>query len=427
MDVLMPQLGETVSEGKIVKWFKEVGDPVQAGDNLFEIETDKTSMEVPTTFAGTLSAINFRVGEVAKVGAVVAVMTGAGEAPTAPAKSLATMPSTAPAHSVAPAARASDGTRLDPWNAVRTPGRNFGPGRRSDGTAATPLARRLAAQRGIDIAEVEGTGPRGRVVARDVAAAPDPKSSASVPQTLSAAVAGYEQETYQEVPLDTMRATIGRRLTEAKQTIPHFYLTTDVAIGRLLLLRKEVNEAVAEGPEGPAYRVSLNDFVIKAWAAALMRVPAANAVWAGDRILMFRQADIGVAVAIDGGLITPIIRNAQAKTVTGISREMKDLAERARSKKLRPAEYSGGSSSISNLGMFGVREFAAIVNPPQSTILAVGAGQRAPKEMASGRVEFHDVMTVTLSCDHRVVDGRLGAELLAVFKSIIEHPVSAIA
>jgi pyruvate dehydrogenase E2 component (dihydrolipoamide acetyltransferase) len=224
-----------------------------------------------------------------------------------------------------------------------------------------------------------------------------------------------------------MRATIARRLVEAKQTIPHFYLTTDVAVGRLLMLRKEVNDAAAAGPDGPAYRVSLNDFIIKAWAAALTRVPAANAVWAGDRILRFRVADIGVAVAVDGGLITPVIRNAEAKTVTGISREMKDLAERARAKKLKPAEYSGGSSSISNLGMFGIREFSAIVNPPQSTILAVGAGRRAPTETASGRVEFYDAMTVTLSCDHRVVDGARGAELLAAFKSIIEHPVSAIA
>jgi pyruvate dehydrogenase E2 component (dihydrolipoamide acetyltransferase) len=427
MDVLMPQLGETVAEGKIVKWFKEAGDPVQAGDNLFEIETDKTSMEVPTTFAGTLSTINFHVGEVAKVGAVVAVITGAGEAPPAPAKSAASVPSATPARPVPPTAQASNGKILDPWNAVRTPERNFGPVRRSDGTASTPLARRLAAERGIDIAEVAGTGPHGRAVARDVAAAPDRRSSQSAQAALSAAVAGYDPLTYVEVPLDAMRTAIARRLVEAKQTIPHFYLTADVAVGRLLVLRKEVNDAAAAGPDGPAYRVSLNDFIIKGWAAALTRVPAANAVWAGDRILRFRQADIGVAVAIEGGLITPVIRNAESKTVTGISREMKDLAERARSKKLKPAEYSGGSSSISNLGRFGVREFAAIVNPPQSTILAVGAGRRAPRETTSNRVEFYDVMTVTLSCDHRLVDGALGAELLAVFKSIIEHPVSAIA
>jgi pyruvate dehydrogenase E2 component (dihydrolipoyllysine-residue acetyltransferase) len=415
MDVLMPQLGETVAEGKITKWFKNAGDAVQAGDNLFEIETDKTSMEVPATFAGTLSAINFQVGEVAKVGAVVAVITAAGEASPS-AKSA----------SPASSATAAWGASLDPWNAVRTPERNFGPARRSEGTASTPLARRLAAERGIDIAEVAGTGPRGRVVARDVTGAPDRRNlqvAALVPSSVAAA---YDQRTYEEVPLDAMRATIARRLVEAKQTIPHFYLTTEVAIGPLLALREEINAAV-EGPDGPAYRVSLNDFIIKAWAGALMRVPAANAVWAGDRFLRFRVADIGVAVAIEGGLITPVIRSAEGKTVTGISREMKDLAERARSKKLKPTEYSGGSSSISNLGMFGVQEFAAIVNPPQSTILAVGAGRRAPRETASGRVEFHDVMTVTLSCDHRVVDGALGAELLAVFKSIIEHPVSAIA
>jgi len=424
MDILMPQLGETVAEGKITKWFKNAGDAVQAGDNLFEIETDKTSMEVPATFAGTLSAINFQVGEVAKVGAVVAVITGAGDAPP-PAKSATPAPSATAARPHA--AQTSNGASLDPWNAVRTPERNFGPARRNDGTASTPLARRLAVERGIDIAEVSGTGPHGRVVARDIAAAPDRKSSSSTSQTASAAVAGYDPKTYLEIPLDAMRTTIAHRLVEAKQTIPHFYLTADVAVGRLLVLRKEVNDAAEVGPDGPAYRVSLNDFIIKGWAAALTRVPAANAVWAGDRFLRFRQADIGVAVAIEGGLITPVIRNAESKTVTGISREMKDLAERARSKKLKPAEYSGGSSSISNLGMFGVREFAAIVNPPQSTILAVGAGRRAPRETASSRIEFYDVMTVTLSCDHRVVDGALGAELLAVFKSIIEHPVSAIA
>jgi pyruvate dehydrogenase E2 component (dihydrolipoamide acetyltransferase) len=427
MDVLMPQLGETVAEGKITKWFKNAGDVVQAGDNLFEIETDKTSMEVPATFAGTLSAINVHVGEVAKVGAVVAVITDAGEAPPVPAKPVVAMPSAEPARPGPRAVQASDGAGLDPWNAVRTPERNFGSARRSDGTTSTPLARRLAAERGIDIAEVIGTGPRGRVLARDVSAAPDRRNSQVAALTSSAVLAGYDPRTYEEVPLDAMRSTIARRLVEAKQTIPHFYLTTEVAIGRLLVLRKEVNEAAAESPDSPAQRVSLNDFIIKGWAAALMRVPAANAVWAGDRILRFRVADIGVAVAIEGGLITPVIRNAESKTVTGISREMKDRAERARSKKLKPTEYSGGSSSISNLGMFGVREFAAIVNPPQSTILAVGAGRRVPKETASGRVEFHDVMTVTLSCDHRVVDGALGAELLAVFKSIIEHPVSAIA
>lgn len=424
MDVLMPQLGETVAEGKITKWFKNAGDPVQPGENLFEIETDKTSMEVPSIVAGTLSAINVQVGAVAKVGAVVAIITGAGEAPPAPAKSA--VPAASPTPTAPVSAQAANGRSLDPWNAVRTPERNFGPARRSDGTASTPLARRLAAERGIDIAEVAGTGPRGRVVARDVTAAPDRRSSQVAALVPSSVAATYDQRTYEEVPLDAMRATIARRLVEAKQTIPHFYLTSEVAIGRLLALRKEIN-AAAEGPDGPAYRVSLNDFVIKGWAAALMRVPAANAIWAGDRILRFRVADIGVAVAIDGGLITPVIRNAESKTVTGISWEVKDLAERARSKKLKPVEYSGGSSSISNLGMFGVREFSAIVNPPQSTILAVGAGRRAPRETASGRVEFHDVMTVTLSCDHRVVDGAVGAQLLAVFKSIIEHPVSAIA
>jgi len=278
MDVLMPQLGETVAEGKITKWFKNAGDAVQAGDDLFEIETDKTSMEVPATFGGTLSAINFHVGDVAKVGAVVAVITGAGEAPPAPAKSPVSVSSAAPASQAAPTAWASNGKSLDPWKAVRTPERNFGPARRSDGTVSTPLARRLAAERGIEIAEIAGTGPRGRVVARDVTAAPDRKNSSPAPQAPSASLSGYDPQTYVEVPLDAMRTTIARRLVEAKQTIPHFYLTADVEIGRLLALRKEVNDAAAVGPDGPAYRVSLNDFIIKGRAAALARVRAANAV-----------------------------------------------------------------------------------------------------------------------------------------------------
>jgi len=262
MDVLMPQLGETVAEGKITKWFKNAGDAVQAGDNLFEIETDKTSMEVPATFAGTLSAINLQVGEVAKVGAVVAVITAAGEASPS-AKSASPAPSATAA--CPPTAPTSNGASLNPWNAVRTPERNFGPARRSEGTASTPLARRLAAERGIDIAEVAGTGPRGRVVARDVTGAPDRRSSQVAALVPSAVAAVYDQRTYEEVPLDAMRTTIARRLVEAKQTIPHFYLTTEVAIGRLLALREEINAAV-EGPDGPAYRVSLNDFIIKAWA-----------------------------------------------------------------------------------------------------------------------------------------------------------------
>ena len=235
----------------------------------------------------------------------------------------------------------------------------------------------------------------------------------------------FDGVAYEEVPLDGMRATIARRLVEAKQTIPHFYLTADIEIGRLMAMREEANAAAPKGKDGePLFKLSLNDFIIKAWAAALTRVPAANAVWAEDRILRFAHADIGVAVALDGGLITPVLRNADMKSLTAISAEMRDLAARARDKKLKPNEYQGGASAISNLGMYGVREFSAIINPPHATILAVGASRRAPVETADGGMKFVSQMTVTLSCDHRVVDGALGAELLAAFKSLIEQPVT---
>jgi pyruvate dehydrogenase E2 component (dihydrolipoamide acetyltransferase) len=229
------------------------------------------------------------------------------------------------------------------------------------------------------------------------------------------------------VPLDSMRRIITTRLVEAKQTIPHFYLTADLDAGRLIAMREEANAAAPKGKDGQAaFKLSLNDFIIKAWAAALQRIPAANAVWAGDRILRFQHADVGVAVALEGGLITPVVRNAEAKSLTAISAEMRDLVERARHKKLRPNEYQGGSSSISNLGMYGVREFSAIINPPHATILAVGATRRAPIEAEDGSMKFISQMSVTLSCDHRVVDGALGAELLAAFKNFVEAPVTAL-
>jgi len=429
MDVLMPQLGETVTEGKIVKWFKSAGDAVKPGDNLFEIETDKTSMEVPATSAGTLSDIHFKVGEVAKVGAVVAVIAGAGEAPAKAA------PVAAPAASVAPTPRPAAAPMqaapkprtvpLDPWNEVRSPERNFGPAKISGGAFTTPLARRLASERGIDLSRISGSGPHGRIIARDVETAPAMGAAMATGASASQVKALYDGIAYEEVPLDSMRRTIAKRLIEAKQTIPHFYLTSDVEIGRLIAMREEANAAAPKGADGqPAFKLSLNDFIIKAWAAALQRVPAANAVWAEDRILRFTHSDIGVAVALDGGLITPVLRNAEAKSLTAISAEIRDLAERARIKKLMPHEYKGGASAISNLGMYGVREFSAIINPPHATILAVGASRRAAVEAPDGGVKFVSQMTVTLSCDHRVVDGALGAELLAAFKSLLEKPVT---
>ena len=438
MDVLMPQLGETVAEGKITTWFKKVGDAVKPGDNLFEIETDKVSMEVPAIAPGVIQEIRVSAGEVAPVGAVVAVIGGEGaiaapqsvttgappKAPAAP-RAPSPPPTAIAAQPVAAAARP-----MDPFHEVRTPTRNFGPAKLAGGSVTTPLARRLAGETGIDLSRVAGSDPHGRVIARDVESAIAAKPLQPVaPRAPSGPTADqvkalYSDGGYEEIPLDNMRRTIARRLVEAKQTIPHFYLTADIDIERLIGLREEANASAPKRDGEAAFRLSLNDFIIKAWAAALQRVPAANAVWAEDRILRFRHSDIGVAVAIEGGLLTPVIRKAEAKTLTAISAEMRDLAERARVRKLKPDEFQGGASAISNLGMHGVREFSAIINPPHATILAVGASRRAPVETEDGGVRFVTQMTVTLSCDHRVVDGALGAELLAAFKGFVEAPVT---
>jgi len=446
MDVLMPQLGETVAEGKITKWFKSAGDAVKPGDNLFEIETDKVSMEVPSTTTGTLAEIRVGVGQVAPVGAVVAVISGDGAAAqpqTAKAETLppltAAKAAIQPSEALGPRLRGDErprvaspaaSTPLDPFFEVRTPERNFGPAR-VGGNFVTPLARRLASEAGIDLSRITPSGAHGRIVARDVetAAATQPRAGAAMARGPSASevLALYRDVPFEEVPLDGMRKTIATRLVQAKQTIPHFYLTADVDIGRLLALREDANAAAPKGNDDtPAYRLSVNDLVIKMWAAALQRIPAANAVWAEDRILRFKHSDIGIAVAIEGGLITPVIRQAEQKTLTAISAEMRELAERARARKLKPNEYLGGSSAISNLGMYGVREFAAIINPPHATILAVGASRRQAVEQADSSVGFASMMTVTLSCDHRVVDGALGAELLAAFRGFVEQPVTAL-
>ena len=449
MDVLMPQLGETVAEGKITQWFKSAGDAIKPGDNLFEIETDKVSMEVPSTTAGVLAEIRVPAGEVAPVGAVVAVIadgTAASAPPAAEALSKPAPPS-APASRPAPLAAsvaaaqgaAAAPVKLDPFFEVRTPQRNYGPARLAGGRSVTPLARRLAVEGGIDLAAVSPSGPHGRIVARDVEAAARTAPTAA-PRPAAAAAPGvalatgpsaeevkaiYRDVPFQEMPLDGMRRIIATRLVQAKQTIPHFYLTADVEIGRLITLREEANAAAPKDDDGkPAFKLSLNDLIIKAWAAALQRVPAANAVWAQDRILRLQHCDIAVAVALEGGLITPVIRRAEMKALSAISNEMKDMAARARARKLKPDEYQGGSSTISNLGMHGVREFSAIINPPQATVLAVGAARRQAVEKEDGGVTFASVLSVTLSCDHRVVDGALGAELLAAFKSFIEQPVT---
>ena len=428
----MPQLGETVAEGKITQWFKAAGDAVKPGDNLFEIETDKVSMEVPSTTAGVLAEIRVPAGEVAPVGAIVAVIADGGAAAAAPA--VANAPSAPQPRPVpletAPTAAAPP-IKLDPFFEVRTPERNYGPARLPGGRSVTPLARRLAAQGGIDPAKISPSGPHGRITARDVEAAaraaPRPATAAAPAEGPSADAvrAIYRDVPFREVPLDGMRKTIATRLVQAKQTIPHFYLTADVEIGRLITLREEANAAAAKDKDGKTvFKLSLNDLIIKAWAAALQRVPAANAVWAQDRILRFEHSDIAVAVALEGGLIAPVIRNAEQKMLSAISNEVKELAARARAKKLKPSEYEGASSTISNLGMYGVREFAAIINPPQATILAVGAARRQAVEKEDGGVAFASMLSVTLSCDHRVVDGALGAELIAAFQTFAAQPVT---
>jgi pyruvate dehydrogenase E2 component (dihydrolipoamide acetyltransferase) len=446
MDVLMPQLGETVAEGKITQWFKSAGDAIKPGDNLFEIETDKVSMEVPSTSAGVLAEIRVAAGEVVPVGAVVAVIadgTGASApsagktaSPTPAPVKQSPPPAAAPSSPAAPSsvatspAAASAPIKLDPFFEVRTPDRNYGPARLPGGMRVTPLARRLAAQGGIDLAGISPSGPNSRIRARDVETALASGKRAAPAATLAGRSvdqikALYRDVPFEEVPLDGMRRTIATRLVQATQTIPHFYLTADVEIGALIKLREQANAAAPKDADGnPAFKLSVNDFVIKAWAAALQRVPAANAVWAEDRILRFGRSDIGIAVAVEGGLITPLMRNADTKTLSAISQEMKELSARARAKKLKPDEYQGGSSAISNLGMYGVREFSAIINPPHSTILAVGAARRQAIETEAGGVAFASVMSVTLSCDHRVVDGALGAELLAAFRGCVEQPVT---
>jgi pyruvate dehydrogenase E2 component (dihydrolipoamide acetyltransferase) len=443
MDVLMPQLGETVAEGKITQWFKSAGDAIKPGDNLFEIETDKVSMEVPATAAGVLAEIRVPAGEVAPVGAVVAVIAdGAGAAAPKSTSASAPAPSASRPSLVAAAAAAGNlatptarPIELDPFFEVRTPARNYGPARLAGGRSVTPLARRLAAEGGTDLARISPSGPHGRIVARDVEAAARATATAQPRSTIAAAPAEglsadaikaiYRDVPLREVPLDAMRRAIANRLTQAKQTIPHFYLTADVEIVRLIALREEANAAAPKDKDGnPAFKLSVNDLLIKAWAVALQRVPAANAVWAQDRILRLQHSDIAVAVALEAGLIAPVIRQAELKTLSAVSNEMKELVARARAKKLNPSEYEGGSSTISNLGMYGVREFAAIINPPQATILAVGAARRQAVESEDGGVAFTSVLSVTLSCDHRVVDGALGAELIAAFRELVAQPVT---
>ncbi|MDQ2092909.1 pyruvate dehydrogenase complex dihydrolipoamide acetyltransferase [Rhodalgimonas zhirmunskyi] len=439
-EILMPALSPTMEEGTLAKWLVKEGDTVQSGDLLAEIETDKATMEFEAVDEGVIGKILVPEGtEGVQVNTAIAVLleegesaddigsAGSGAGSAAPAPKAEAKDDSAPAkaeapvsESKAPAAPKKDGERI----------------------FASPLARRIAADKGLDLSQIEGSGPKGRIVKADVidakasdtpakSAAPAPASAQAQAQTgamptgpaTETVLKMYADRDFEEVKLDGMRKTIAARLTEAKQTIPHFYLRRDIKLDALLKLRGEMNK----GLESRGVKLSVNDYIIKACANALQAVPDANAVWAGDRILKLKPSDVAVAVAIEGGLFTPVIRDADKKSLSALSAEMKDLASRARDRKLAPQEYQGGSFAISNLGMFGIDNFDAVINPPHGAILAVGAGVKKPVVGADGQVEVATVMSVTLSVDHRVIDGALGAEVLKVIVDQLENPLAMLA
>ncbi len=438
VNILMPALSPTMEKGNLAKWLKKEGDAIKSGDILAEIETDKATMEVEAVDEGILAKIVVPEGTAdVAVNEIIGVIAGEGEdaksvsapsaapakseaAPKVEAKAAAAAPAAAPVVAGQPAAHAADGSR--PF--------------------ASPLARRLARDAGLDLAKVQGSGPHGRIVERDIEtakagggakAAPAAAPAAAAPKPAAAPLAAgpsdeavkklFEPGSYEEIPHDGMRKTIARRLTEAKQTIPHFYVTVDCELDALLKLRAELNAAAPEKDGKPAYKLSVNDMVIKALALALRAVPDANVSWTDGAMLKHKHADVGVAVSIPGGLITPIIRDACHKPLSQISNEMKDMAARAKTRKLKPEEYQGGTSAVSNLGMFGVKDFAAVINPPHATILAVGAGEQRAV-VKNGALAIATIMSVTLSTDHRAVDGALGAELLQAFKGYVEKPMA---
>lgn len=468
INITMPALSPTMEEGNLAKWLVKEGDHVAPGDVIAEIETDKATMEVEAVDEGTVAKIVVPAGtEGVKVNSVIAVLAAEGEdagaAKAAPAKAEAaakaeTKQEKAP---ISPpvgemSAKPTEGGAVPPTSQSATPPSalpGISPTRGEIGqsrTFASPLARRIAKDAGVDVAAIAGSGPHGRVVKADVEAAiasggakavPAKAAPAAAPAAPAAAAAApapkamsdeqvlklFPEGSYEVVPHDSMRKTIARRLVEAKSTIPHFYLTIDCEIDALLALRKQLNDAApvtkTDKGEVPAYKLSVNDLVIKAMSMALKAVPDANVSWTDGAMLKHRNADVGVAVSIPGGLITPIIRKADEKTLSVISNEMKDLAGRARNRRLKPEEYQGGTTAVSNLGMFGIKDFAAVINPPHATILAVGAGEERAV-VKNGAVAVANVMSVTLSTDHRAVDGALGAELLAAFKRTIENPLS---
>src|SRR6266566_943413 len=458
INILMPALSPTMEKGNLAKWLKKEGDPVKAGDIIAEIETDKATMEVEAADEGVLAKIVVPEGTAdVPVNQLIAVLAGEGEdvkAAAAGAKAGAGPPAAAskPAQA-AEAPTKSASTPAPPPQPPPQPGEGGPPPRpqpsapampRTNGAPAgrifsSPLARRLAREAGIDLGRVQGTGPHGRVVARDIEAAksgtglrpPGLAAPGTAPAAAPMAVrapsdekirALFEPGSYEVVPHDNMRKIIAQRLTESKLTIPHFYLTIDCTLDKLLAAREEINVTAPEHDGKPDYKISVNDFVIKALALALQKVPEANVTWTESAMLKHKHSDVGVAVAIKGGLITPVVRKAEQKSLSAISSEMKDFAVRARARKLMPEEYQGGSTAVSNLGMYGIKDFYAVINPPHATILSVGAGEERPV-VRDGKIEVAQMMTVGLSTDHRAVDGALGAELLGAFKSYIENPV----
>jgi pyruvate dehydrogenase E2 component (dihydrolipoamide acetyltransferase) len=443
----MPALSPTMEKGNLARWLKKEGDKIKSGDVIAEIETDKATMEYEAVDDGTLAKIVVPEGtQDVAVNSVIAVLAGEGEDVKAAAGAARSAPQAAPKAAqqaaakppaVAPKPAAEKPAPVVAQSAPRaspTPA----PAQLSRGENrifSSPLARRLAKEANIDLNRVQGSGPHGRVIARDIdqaksgkglrAPAGAPAGAAAIAPAMSDAQIRslYEEGSYELVPHDGMRRTIAQRLTASVQTIPHFYETMDCDIGRLMAAREEINAAAPKNKDGkPAYKLSVNDFVIKALALALQRIPDANVSWTEAGMLKHKHSDIGVAVALPGGLITPIVRNAESKSLSTISNEMRDLAVRARERKLKPHEYQGGTSSVSNLGMYGIKDFTALINPPQSTILAVGVGEERAV-VRNGKIEAATIMSVTLSCDHRAVDGALGAELIGAFKMLIESPV----
>ncbi len=431
-EILMPALSPTMEEGTLAKWLVKEGDTVSSGDLLAEIETDKATMEFEAVDEGTVGKILIAEGtEGVKVNTAIAVLLEDGES----ADDIAT--TSAPAPAAAPAAAA--GNEAAAPAAPEAPAPAPAAPAKADGGRifASPLARRIAAQKGLDLAQISGSGPHGRIVKADVegatatAPAPAPAAAAAAPVP-AAAPAGpsadmvarmYEGREYEEIQLDGMRKTIAARLSEAKQTIPHFYLRRDIKLDALLKFRSQLNKQL----EGRGVKLSVNDFIIKAVANALQQVPACNAVWAGDRVLQLKPSDVAVAVAIEGGLFTPVLQDADTKSLSALSTEMKDLAARARERKLAPHEYQGGTFAVSNLGMFGIDNFDAIVNPPHAGILAVGTGVKKPVVGDDGELAVATVMSVTMSVDHRVIDGALGAELLKAIVENLENPMVMLA